>query len=102
MKIKTLLFAVFAAIVFAGATWFYLHHQPVQTAGRKILYYTCAMHPWVKESKPGPCPVCGMNLTPIYANESGVTDTNANSGMVTLESESISTINVQTDVATNR
>ena len=46
-----------------------------------------------------------MTLTPIYANESGgivETNPNASSGMVTLESESISTINVQTEMATNR
>jgi len=71
--------------------------------GKKVLYYTCAMHPWVRESKPGACPVCGMNLTPIYANEnSAAVTTNSNAGEVTLEPESISTINVQTELVTNR
>jgi len=29
-------------------------------AERKILYYTCSMHPHVKSDKPGTCPECGM------------------------------------------
>ncbi|MGH7144670.1 MAG: efflux RND transporter periplasmic adaptor subunit [Planctomycetota bacterium] len=33
-------------------------HAPLQ-------YYTCGMHPWVIESHPGDCPICGMPLTPI-------------------------------------
>jgi Cu(I)/Ag(I) efflux system membrane fusion protein len=45
-----------------------------------------------------------MNLTPVYANESGgiVADTNSNPGMVTLEPDSISTIKVQTDLVERR
>ncbi len=27
------------------------------------VYYTCSMHPNVKEPKPGRCPICNMNLT---------------------------------------
>ena len=29
------------------------------------LYYTCPMHPSVREPKPGKCPICGMTLTPV-------------------------------------
>ncbi|HHT9125352.1 MAG TPA: efflux RND transporter periplasmic adaptor subunit [Candidatus Brocadiia bacterium] len=36
------------------------------TTGKKILYWTCAMHPSVRMEEPGKCPVCGMNLTPVY------------------------------------
>jgi hypothetical protein len=25
-------------------------------------YYTCPMHPQIHQSKPGKCPICGMNL----------------------------------------
>src|SRR5271154_4286681 len=104
MKTKMILFVWVVLAMSGGIFWIAAHHSPASTAdasGRKPLYYTCAMHPWVRESKPGQCPVCGMDLTPIYANESGgIAETN--SGMVTLESESISTINVQTEMATNR
>src|SRR5271170_1840198 len=103
MKTKMILFVLVVVAISGGIIWMAAHHSPESTAdanGRKPLYYTCAMHPWVRESKPGQCPVCGMNLTPIYPNESGLAETN--SGMVTLEPESISTINVQTEMATNR
>lgn len=26
------------------------------------VYYTCPMHPEVKEKEPGQCPICGMDL----------------------------------------
>jgi len=104
MKIKIFLLLLLAAIGTGVATWYHVDHQPVAAAtdasGRKALYYTCSMHPWVRESKPGPCPVCGMTLTPVYAPEPGQTaNTNADSSLVTLEPESISTIHVQTDTA---
>ena len=28
-------------------------------------YYTCGMHPWVILPKPGTCPICQMDLTPL-------------------------------------
>ena len=107
MKTKLIFIAAVVLLAGAGVFWMEAHHPfasvATNSSGRKALYYTCAMHPWVRESKPGPCPVCGMNLTPVYANErGGIPDTNAGSGTVTLESETISTINVQTDIATNR
>jgi hypothetical protein len=104
MKLKIIFLVAVVLAVGAGVVWITGRHSPaVASAGRKVLYYTCAMHPWVRESKPGPCPVCGMNLTPIYANESGgMAETNSNSGMATLEPESISTINVQTDLVERR
>lgn len=27
--------------------------------------WTCSMHPQVRQNKPGQCPICGMNLTPV-------------------------------------
>jgi membrane fusion protein, copper/silver efflux system len=30
-----------------------------------IAYYTCPMHPEIKEDRPGSCPICGMDLTPV-------------------------------------
>lgn len=29
------------------------------------VYYTCSMHPEIKEDEPGRCPICHMNLTPV-------------------------------------
>ena len=56
------------------------------------------MHPWIKSDKPGKCPICGMDLVPIYAGEG---DTNADGGL-TLNPTSISVIHVQTDLVERR
>lgn len=32
-------------------------------------YYTCAMHPHIREDKPGKCPICHMNLTKIEVDD---------------------------------
>ena len=33
-------------------------------------YYTCSMDPQVKEDKPGKCPICHMDLTPMKQDDS--------------------------------
>lgn len=40
----------------------------------EIAYYTCSMHPSVKQETPGTCPICAMDLTPVTeeAVETGV------------------------------
>ena len=27
-------------------------------------FYTCPMHPEIRQAKPGKCPICGMDLVP--------------------------------------
>src|SRR6201997_2162430 len=39
-------------------------------AGGDVDYYTCTMHPWVHSKKPGTCPVCAMDLVPVYKSKS--------------------------------
>src|SRR5437762_13569731 len=34
-------------------------------------YYTCTMHPSVREKGPGKCPICSMDLVPVMKKESG-------------------------------
>jgi len=34
-----------------------------QGASQPAVVYTCSMHPQIRESKPGKCPICGMELT---------------------------------------
>ncbi|HYQ28812.1 MAG TPA: efflux RND transporter periplasmic adaptor subunit [Polyangiaceae bacterium] len=31
----------------------------------EIAYYTCSMHPSVRQPAPGKCPICGMELSPV-------------------------------------
>jgi Cu(I)/Ag(I) efflux system membrane fusion protein len=34
-----------------------------------IAYYTCSMHPSVRQQAPGKCPICDMNLIPVRRDE---------------------------------
>ena len=66
MKSKIVLSsAVFVAFVVGIFT--FNSQQKVYADDKKVLYYTCSMHPSVKSDKPGACPVCGMGLEPVYA-----------------------------------
>ncbi|MFQ5650821.1 MAG: efflux RND transporter periplasmic adaptor subunit [bacterium] len=37
----------------------------------EVDYYTCTMHPSVKVKKPGTCPICAMDLVPVYQAGAG-------------------------------
>ena len=39
--------------------------------------WTCSMHPQIRQSEPGDCPICGMDLIPLDDGESEGTDPNA-------------------------
>lgn len=52
------------------------------------LYYTCSMDPQVKEDKPGKCPICHMELTPMknddtMSNEISLSDQQIKLGNIT-------------------
>ncbi|MBI2469778.1 MAG: efflux RND transporter periplasmic adaptor subunit [Planctomycetes bacterium] len=48
-----------------------------ETKEKKILYWTCGMHPSVKMDKPGKCPICAMDLVPVYEKGAGVEEAGA-------------------------
>ena len=66
---------------------------------RKVLYYQSAMHPWIKSDKPGRCTICGMELSPVFEGEKGF---DTAEGVITLGSNSIQVVNVQTDEVKRR
>ncbi|HEY2330066.1 MAG TPA: heavy metal-binding domain-containing protein [Verrucomicrobiae bacterium] len=100
MKTKFILLLLVAAG--AGAVWFWKFNPPPATkapssasspkAERKILYYQSFMHPWIKSDKPGKCPICGMDLVPVYEDSD---TTNSISG-IKLKPGSVTVLNVQT------
>lgn len=42
--------------------------QTTQAVTQLKEYYTCSMHPQVKQDQPGQCPICNMNLVKVEAN----------------------------------
>ena len=79
MNTKLILTAIMAAAMGGTVGWFAPHHvaaaaasaatSATTTAERKVLYYVCPMHPKIKYDHPGNCPICGMKLQPVYADE---------------------------------
>jgi len=40
-------------------------HSAAEHEAEEIDYWTCAMHPSVRMTEPGQCPICGMDLVPV-------------------------------------
>ena len=104
MKVKILFVLILVAALAGGVGWFAAKHSSrekpaADSTGRKILYYQSPMHPWITSPTAGRCTICGMNLEPVYEGERGFT---AAEGVVTLGSNSVQVINVQTEMVTNR
>lgn len=51
-----------------------LSHEGHGHGGEDVAFYTCSMHPSVRQPEPGNCPICGMELSPVTytEEESGV------------------------------
>ena len=43
--------------------------KDTQKVAQAQKYYTCPMHPTVKQENPGKCPICNMNLIEIEQEE---------------------------------
>jgi multidrug efflux pump subunit AcrA (membrane-fusion protein) len=70
-KFLILLFLLVGAVSCTKAD----NHESHSEAQQKKVYYTCSMHPQVKEDKPGKCPICHMNLTKVEEEVGGSHDT---------------------------
>ncbi|MDP9122960.1 MAG: efflux RND transporter periplasmic adaptor subunit [Acidobacteriota bacterium] len=60
-----------------------------------IAYYTCSMHPSVRQERPGRCPICGMELTAVRRAE-------AATGEVVLDDGRRQEIGIRTEVVGRR
>ena len=58
---------------------------------KEAIFYTCSMDPQIKEDKPGKCPICHMELTPIKNN-----DTNPNEISLSTQQIQLGNITMQT------
>ncbi len=85
--------------VFLGWLFFHSHSKtvdkrdlPAQAARATI--WTCAMHPQIRKTEPGQCPICGMDLIPV--GHTG--DTSIDPSAIQLTHEAAQLANVLTSV----
>ncbi|WP_348813476.1 efflux RND transporter periplasmic adaptor subunit [Flavobacterium maritimum] len=71
IKKISILFIVFATLIACNTKNKEDHSKH---ATKESVYYTCAMDPQIKENKPGKCPICHMELTPIKNDESAANE----------------------------
>jgi membrane fusion protein, copper/silver efflux system len=78
MKRKILIYIVtMIAGFFLGWLFFHSPHREEVKLDRnseiaKETIWTCAMHPQIRKSEPGKCPICGMDLIPLNQNNTSV------------------------------
>jgi len=62
-----------------------------QAAEQASTDWTCSMHPQIRQPKPGKCPICGMDLIPVAAEEGTVGER-----QITFSQEALKLMEVQT------
>jgi len=73
--------------------------QPVSPGDKVIMYWTCPMHPQVKEKGFGQCPICDMDLVPVYKKEGNRIRVNPDKGkLLGLKSEAARMIEISKTV----
>lgn len=67
MKIKYIfLFLIFLPFCQNIFSQHHQHFEEKRREEKKIKFWTCSMHPQIKLPKPGKCPICFMDLIPVY------------------------------------
>ncbi len=94
-----LLGILFLAGLFLGWLIFHSPHkqaemdQLVKQQGKTTIW-TCAMHPQIRKTEPGKCPICGMDLIPLSQGSDTVMDPSS----IQLTKEAAQLANVHTSV----
>src|SRR5262245_30351139 len=100
MKLRHVLLLLFVAAGAAWGGWFIGRKSapvPATAAQESGRISSCSMHPHVRSSTPGKCPICHMALAPIYSGQGPGSDR-----LVMLGSNSITAIHVQSSEVTRR
>lgn len=97
---RTLAWQILCSALFAAALLSSCKHLPAkpqqasnkqQASDKNDVYYTCSMHPQVKEDHPGKCPICQMELIAVPKTSMKT------SGEIHLDAEQIKLGNIQVD-----
>jgi len=85
--------------------WLLFHHSAKSntkvgqiTEKAKSTIWTCSMHPQIKVSEPGKCPICGMDLIPLAQNSMGSADPDA----IHMSKDAVQLANVLTTIVTKQ
>tara|TARA_R110002050_G_scaffold287312_5_gene438456 strand:- start:352 stop:2133 length:1782 start_codon:yes stop_codon:yes gene_type:complete len=84
--------------------WFFFSNPSTETVvdehkeHTENTIWTCSMHPQIRQSEPGQCPICGMDLIPLN-NESS---DNENPMEIKMSPTAMQLANVQTSVITKQ
>lgn len=73
----------------------HVHDHGSGHAAGDISHYTCSMHPSVRASAPGRCPICGMDLVPVLRQQ-------AASAMVVVDEARRQSLGVRTAAVARR
>ncbi|MEO7931844.1 MAG: efflux RND transporter periplasmic adaptor subunit [Chthoniobacterales bacterium] len=77
MKKLTLIRVLLACILIVGWNVGCQKTSPASPPNtQKVSHYQCSMHPWIRSDHPGKCTICGMDLVPVFANQSQPKKTN--------------------------
>lgn len=68
---KIIIFWVIFLFIISSKNLFSQHTISAHThkeglTSKKVKFWTCSMHPQIKLPNPGRCPICFMNLVPVY------------------------------------
>lgn len=69
---------ILALAVYSGCSYKSENEDHSSHQSKTEVYYTCSMHPNIKEKAPGKCPICHMNLTKVEIDSSDSMDNEKN------------------------
>jgi len=70
-------------------------------AGKDVIW-TCSMHPQIRLSEPGKCPICFMDLIPVKKDDRGAEPTAVSQRQITLSAQARSLAEVQVEPVIRR
>ncbi len=92
--ILVLLLGLFLGWLIFGGSNTHNHSEGISTSEDVGTVWTCSMHPQIRSEKPGKCPLCGMDLTPLPSGGNDAIDESA----IQMSKEAIALANIQTTV----
>ncbi len=73
---KSIIIAIIILVIGIFLGWVFFGNSQTQpivehehVAGDTKIIWTCSMHPQIRQHDPGDCPICGMDLVPLEAEE---------------------------------